>query len=225
MDIGFIGLGKMGMPMAHHLLDSDYTLHIYNRTQSKCVEFVKKGALSMSTPALLASSVDVVILMVTDDDAVKSIIFGENGIVNDKNFNCKVIIDHSTISPDCSLSMHQQLKEIGISYLDAPVSGAPVGARKAELTTYVGGEKETFELVKDIISQYSDKIHYMGDAGKGQATKVCNQVMVLNTMLSACEALKLAKLQGLDIHKLLSAFRGNLFDSKIWRIYTESTFL
>jgi len=215
--IGFIGLGLMGTPMCTHIQKAGFHLTVWNRTTSKCQPFINNGALLATTPHELANETEVIILCLTDELAVKTILFEKNGILEkDKNL---IIVDHSTIAPASAKSIAKCAEEKGAVYLDAPVTGSVPGAIKGTLITFVGGNQEALLSIEPILKTYSTKIAYMGENSLGQATKMCNQVMLHNTIISTFETMNLAIQQGLNINKLVDALEDSLIHSKAWEIF------
>ncbi len=200
--IGFIGLGIMGRPMAANLLRNGYSVTVYNRSKKAVSELESLGARAANTPEELARRVDVVIDMVTDAPDVHEVILGQNGVLKGSSKG-QIVVDMSTNSPDTAISLAEKLKESGVEFLDAPVTGGDKGAREATLTIMVGGKKEVFETSLPIFRCMGKEIVYMGATGSGQATKLCNQVAVSLHTLATCEALLLGSASGLSSKDLL----------------------
>lgn len=201
-NVGFIGLGIMGKPMASNLIKAGYSVGVCNRSLKPVAELEKIGARSYPTPKKLAAQVDVVIDMVTDAPDVMKVILGENGVASGSHKGL-VVIDMSTNSPDTSVEISKKLEESGVEFLDAPVSGGDKGAREGTLTIMVGGKKQVFEDSLPIFKSMGKEIVYMGSTGSGQATKLCNQVAVSLHTLATCESLLLGTASGLDSKDLL----------------------
>ena len=213
--IGFIGMGIMGQPMALNLLKAGYDVTVYNRTSSRCDEPVKAGASQASSPRECAEGKDVIITIVTDSPDVEEVIFGEGG-ENGAALGAaegSVIIDMSTISPDVTRTIESRLKEKGIGFLDAPVSGGDIGAQKGLLTIMVGGEKETFDKVKTVFDPMGKRITHVGPSGAGQVTKACNQILCAVNMVGVCEAISLAKRSGLELDLMHQVVTGGAANS------------
>lgn len=205
--IGFIGLGTMGRPMALNLLRAGYELRIYNRTESKAAALVPDGAVACESCEDAARGASVVITMLSDSPVVKEAILGELGALKGSSAG-SVFIDMSTISPTMAIEIAQECKSAGVEFLDAPVSGGESGAIVGTLSVMVGGSKEAFERTSDVLNVLSSKITYMGESGKGQAAKLCNQVICGLNILATCEGLALGKSLGLDLQILLDAISG-----------------
>jgi 3-hydroxyisobutyrate dehydrogenase len=210
--IGFIGMGIMGRPMARNLLKAGYELTVYNRTAERARELAADGARVAASPADCARGNDVVITIVTDSPDVEAVLLGERGAVSGAKPGT-VFIDMSTISPDVTRSLHARLKERGMHFLDAPVSGGDIGAQRGTLTIMVGGDDDVFERVKGIFEPMGKRITHVGPSGAGQVTKACNQILCAVNLLGVCEALALAHRSGLDLRKMLQVVTGGAANS------------
>ena len=198
MKIGYIGIGIMGRPMAHNLVKAGHELYIYNRTAGKCVPLEQIGAKVEDSPAAVTHQSEVVFTNVTDTDDVEQVIFGENGIYEEARDGL-IVIDNSTISPAATREFAKRLKrEKAAEYLDAPVSGGDVGAKKGTLAIMVGGEKAVFEKCLGLLEVLGSKIMHVGPVGAGQTCKACNQLFCTLHMLACSEGIELAKKAGLD---------------------------
>jgi 3-hydroxyisobutyrate dehydrogenase len=213
--IGFIGMGIMGKPMARNLLKAGYQVTVHNRTLSRARELEADGARVAESPAECARGNDVVITMVTDSPDVEDVIFGARGEGGAASGAAKgtVIIDMSTISPAATRSMASRLKERGIDFLDAPVSGGDIGAQKGTLTIMVGGDEPVFERVRKVFEPLGKRVTYMGPSGSGQTTKACNQILCALNLLGVCEALSLAQRSGLDLERMHQVVTGGAANS------------
>jgi len=210
--VGFIGMGIMGRPMARNLLRAGHEVTVYNRTQARAKELAQDGARVAATAKDCARGSDVIITIVTDSPDVEAVIFGPEGALAGAGPGA-TIIDMSTISPAVTRSIHGRLKERGIAFLDAPVSGGDIGAQKGTLTIMVGGDEPAFEKVKGVFEPMGKRITYMGPSGSGQVTKACNQVLCALNMLGVCEALILASKSGLDLEKMHQVVTGGAANS------------
>jgi len=197
MNIGYIGLGIMGSPMAHNLLKAGYPLFVYNRTPDKCEPLAREGAVVCDSPAEVTDRVEVVFINVTDTTAVEQIVFGERGI-HETAAPGLIVIDNSTISPRATCQFAHRLREKQVGYLDAPVSGGDIGAQQGALAIMVGGEKSLFEKCRPLFDILGDNIVHVGPVGMGQTCKACNQLFCALHMLACCEGIALAKKTGLD---------------------------
>ena len=198
MKIGYIGIGIMGRPMAHNLLKAGHELYIYNRTAEKCVPLEQAGAKVAESPAAVTRRSEVVFTNVPDTGDVEKVIFGEKGIYEETREGL-VVIDNSTISPAATREFAKRLKrEKATEYLDAPVSGGDVGAKKGTLAIMVGGEKAVFEKCLPLLEVLGSKVMHVGPIGAGQTCKACNQLFCALHMLACSEGIELAKKAGLD---------------------------
>ncbi|BCU68044.1 6-phosphogluconate dehydrogenase [Sulfolobales archaeon HS-7] len=213
MKVGFIGLGIMGSGMAGNILKAGFPLTVYNRTRGKAEPFEKLGARVVNTPEEVARQSDVVLSIVTDAPDVEQILYGEHGIVKAEKKGL-IFVDMSTNSPDFALETYSQLKERGIRFLDAPVTGGDKGAKEGTLTIMVGGDEDVFKQVEPVFKAMGKNVIYVGSAGKGQALKLCNQVVIALDMVAVVEALQLSRSMGIEDEKLfsmLSSGAGNSF--------------
>ena len=197
MKIGYIGIGIMGQPMAGNLLKASHSLYVHNRTASKCDALAEQGAMVCQSPAEVADSAEVVFINVPDTPDVEQVIFGSNGISESARGGL-IVIDNSTISPSATRRFARRLKDKGVEYLDAPVSGGAVGAQKGTLAIMVGGDEQVFQKYLPLFEILGSKIARVGPVGAGQTTKACNQLFFALHMLACCEGIALAKEAGLD---------------------------
>ena len=209
--IGFIGLGIMGGPMARNLLSAGYRVHAYNRTRARAETLERAGARTADSPADAAREADIVITMLTDSPDVVEVVTGPQGILEGARPGT-VLIDMTTISPATTRQLAARLEAAGLEMLDAPVSGGDVGARAATLTIMVGGKREVFERCRPVLERLGRRVTYLGPHGAGQATKLCNQILCAVHMLALCEALSLAARSGLPldaVHEVLKTGAGS----------------
>lgn len=210
--IGWIGTGVMGKSMCKHLIKAGYELLVYNRTASKTDELVELGA-KFCEPKEIGESCKIVFLMVGYPDDVQDMVFNENyGLIHNMKPG-SYLIDHTTSSPDLAEKIYLAAKEKNISSWDAPVSGGDVGARDGKLVVMVGGPEEGFETVKKIMDNYSKQVSLMGGAGKGQHTKMTNQVILAGNMIGCCEGLLYAYKAGLDQNAIIALLGGGAASS------------
>ncbi|MBF86992.1 MAG: oxidoreductase [Pelagibacterales bacterium] len=201
--VSFLGLGVMGYPMAGHLANKGYEVTVYNRTESKVDKWLKeyKGIKALS-PKEAAKSSSIVFACVGNDDDIKEVCVGDNGAFQSMD-NKSIFVDHTTASANIARDLYGKAKDIGISFLDAPVSGGEAGAINGKLTVMVGGDIETFELAKPYISSFSQAVTLMGKAGAGQLTKMVNQICIAGLLQGLSEGVKFGMLSGLDIRKVV----------------------
>ena len=212
MQIGFIGVGLMGFPMAKNLLKSGYKLKAYNRSQDKAERLKEFGAeISTSIKDVVTNS-DIIITILTDDTAVEKVIGSDEFIENIKPN--ATVIDMSSINPVLSKKCANALKEKNINYLDAPVSGGTLGAEDASLAIMVGGDKKIFKENYDLLKILGNPT-LVGPVSSGQISKLANQIIVGVTIGAVAEAITLCEESGTDPSKMIEALSGGWADSKI----------
>ena len=217
--LGFIGTGKMGKPMVLRLLDAGRRVVVYNRTAAKLEELGAAGARIARTPAEVTASTDVVMLCLTDGAAVEQVVLGAQGIVKTAGED-KLVIDFSSISPQDTLRIATRLQqETGMRWIDAPVSGGVSGAQQGKLVIMCGGEKADVDCARPVFALLSQRITHMGPTGCGQATKLCNQVIVGCNLAVIAEAINLASNAGIDAERIPDALQGGWADSLPLQIY------
>jgi 3-hydroxyisobutyrate dehydrogenase len=195
--IGFIGLGIMGFPMAKRLVEAGHRVTAYNRSASKAQDLAKLGATAAATPRDAAKGAEVVISIVTDSPDVEQVLLGPDGAVHGAAKGA-LFVDMSTIAPETARRVGAALREKGIGFLDAPVTGGDVGAREGTLAILVGGEKADLERAREVFQVLGRRITHCGPPGAGQTVKACNQILCAMNMTGICEALLLAQRSGVD---------------------------
>lgn len=200
--IGFIGTGVMGRSMASHLLHKGYQVVVYSRTKSKAEELIASGAQWVDTPKEIAEKANVVITIVGFPSDVEEVYLGENGLILNGKSNT-YLIDMTTSKPSLAVRIYELAKERGMRALDAPVSGGDIGAKEARLSIMVGGDEEDFKAVLPVLEALGTNIVYQGNAGSGQHTKMCNQIVIASGMIGVSEAIAYAKKSGLDPENVL----------------------
>ena len=214
--IGFVGLGIMGAPMALKLIEAGFSLKVYNRTDRPRVQrVVDAGAERVATPAAAAKGSDVIITIVTDTPDVEEVILGEDGVRQTARVGATVI-DMSTISTRVTRDIAAALNEKDVHMLDAPVSGGDVGAQQGTLSIMVGGEQSVFDDCLPVFEAMGKHINLIGGNGAGQTTKACNQIAVAGANLAMAEALMLAATSDLDVGKVVDAISGGAAGS--WQL-------
>ena len=212
MQIGFIGIGLMGFPMAKNLLKSGYKLKVFNRSQDKADRLKEFGAeISTSIKGVVTNS-DVVITMLTDDAAVEKVMGSDEFISNIKE--SATVIDMSSVNPVITKKYAGILKEKNINYLDAPVSGGTIGAEEASLAIMVGGDEKTFKECYDLLKILGNPT-LVGPVTSGQISKLANQIIVGVTIGAVAEAVTLCEKSGTNPSKMIEALSGGWADSKI----------
>lgn len=210
--LGFIGIGLMGLPLCKRLLAQSLPLMVWNRSSDKTLPLVTLGATAAFSPADVASNTDVLMLCVADDAAVEQICLGENGIFSAASKGL-IIVDHSSISPELTRRLHEQASKLGITWIDAPVSGGVSGAETGQLVIMAGGDRHALDRVIPILSAYAKRISHMGASGAGQVSKLCNQLVVAANSLLIAETVALAERAGVDASQLAPALAGGFADS------------
>jgi 3-hydroxyisobutyrate dehydrogenase len=202
--VGFIGLGIMGRAMARRLIDAGHRVTVWNRDASKAAELVAAGARQAATPQAAAEGAEVVITIVTDSVAVEAVILGPDGAARGAAAGA-VFVDMTTIHPSVARKVGIALKQQGVGFLDAPVTGMEFRAKDGTLSILVGGEKADLEKAREVLSVLGSKITWFGPQGAGQTAKACNQILCAVNMVGIVEALHLGRLNGLDPATLVEA--------------------
>ena len=219
IDIGFIGLGTMGRPMAGHLLAAGHRLFLHD-TGPIAPELVAAGGVVCRSGRQVAEESDVVILMVPDTPHVEAVLFGQHGVAEGLSKG-KIVVDMSSISPLATKAFAKRIEALGADYLDAPVSGGEVGAKAASLTIMVGGSERAFDRVKPIFEKMGKNVTLVGGPGDGQTTKVANQIIVALTIEAVGEALLFASRAGADPALVRKALMGGFASSRILEVHGE----
>lgn len=212
--VGWIGLGKMGIPMVQNLVNAAYQVVVYNRDQTKAETFISQGLQVANTPSALLTQCEVVILMVADDAAVEAIFSGENGLLSAAVHN-KIIVNMSTVSPSISKRMAQLALQKGHAYIDAPVSGSVKQATDGTLVIMAGGNPTVFDSVKPIFDVLGKLALHVGENGAGNAAKLAMNTLLGFHALGLAETILFAKQQGIattDLMELINnSAMGNVF--------------
>jgi 3-hydroxyisobutyrate dehydrogenase-like beta-hydroxyacid dehydrogenase len=203
MSKGFIGMGVMGFPMAGHLSLNGFDVCIFNRSQEKASNWVTQfNGIMCNSPSDMASQCDIIILCVGKDEDVKDVICGENGILKSIKPGT-IIIDHTTTSATLAKDMNQILQDKKAYFLDAPISGGQAGAEEGKLSVMVGGDKQAFTKVKDVLGAYSKFVKYMGSSGSGQLTKMVNQICIGGLLQALAEGINFSEKAGLNTEDVM----------------------
>jgi 2-hydroxy-3-oxopropionate reductase len=218
-NIGFIGLGIMGAPMAGHLINDGHTLFT-NTVGPTPSALVEAGARVCLNGAEVASQSDIIFIMVPDTPQVDEVLFGKDGVASSLSAG-KIVVDMSSISPVATKDFARRINALGCEYLDAPVSGGEVGAKAASLTIMVGGSEAAFATVKPLFDKMGKNITLVGGNGDGQITKVANQIIVALTIEAVGEALLLAAKAGADPARVREALMGGFANSRILEVHGE----
>ena len=216
MKLAFIGLGIMGYPMAGHLQQAGHQVCVYNRTTAKAERWVAEfgGELAL-TPAEAALDAELVMLCVGNDDDVGSVVDGEQGVWAGMRPGC-LLIDHTTTSATLAEALAARSAELGIRFLDAPVSGGQAGAVQGRLTIMVGGDPQDLMAAEPVMAAYGQRITHVGGHGAGQRCKMVNQICIAGILQGISEGLTLAKASGLDIATVAKVLGGGAAQS--WQL-------
>lgn len=203
---GFLGLGAMGAPMAHHLYEAGFLKSIYNRNPERAKGFSQDhpDVLIAESPRTLASAVDVIFLCVSADSDVLEQIQNMRPAIRPGH----LVIDCSTVSRATAIEASNCLRALGAEFFDAPVTGGVEGARNGVLSVMVGGDKAHLASIEPLLAAFSSRQIHMGEVGSGQAAKAVNQVMCAGINEAVTEALAFGVKLGLDIEKVMDAIRG-----------------
>lgn len=200
--IGFIGTGVMGASIVKHLLAAGKEVTIYTRTKSKAEELFALGAKWADSPKEVSKMSEVIFTMVGYPSDVREVYEGENGILNHAKEGT-IVVDMTTSEPTLAKHLYELAKEKKLHSLDAPVSGGDIGARNGTLSIMVGGDKEIFDAMQSTFEIFGTNIVYQGQAGAGQHTKMCNQIVIASGMIGVCESIVYGMKAGLNIEDVL----------------------
>ena len=219
-NIGFIGTGIMGLPMALNLIKAGHSLLLSDHHSPAPESLSDSGAHVLHSPKAVAQAAEFIIVMLPNTPDVDLVLFGEDGIA----LGCaegKVVIDMSSISPSATKAFAEKINATGARYLDAPVSGGEVGAKAATLSIMVGGDQDTFERALPLLQAMGKNITLVGGNGDGQTAKVANQIIVALNIQAVAEALLFAAKNGADPAKVREALMGGFAGSKILEVHGE----
>jgi 2-hydroxy-3-oxopropionate reductase len=219
-NLGFIGLGIMGKPMAGHVVKAGHRVQVYDLNPEPIRELSAKGAEVCRSCKEVAEKSDIIILMVPDTPDVEKVLFGHEGVAEGVKKG-SVVVDMSSISPIATKEFAKRLHGLGVEMLDAPVSGGQVGAENATLSIMVGGKPEIFEKIKPIFEIMGKNIVHIGNHGDGQTCKVANQIVVALTIEAVSEAMVFASKAGADPRKVRQALLGGFAQSRILDVHGE----
>lgn len=218
--IGFIGLGIMGRPMALNVLKAGFALIVYDLVPAAIQTLQAAGAQVADSPQALAAACDIVLLCLPDSPDVQAALTGEQGVFAGVRPG-QIIVDMSTISPVVARTLADTATRLGVTLLDAPVSGGEIGARDGALSIMVGGDAEALVQVMPVLQAMGKRILHMGEAGAGQVTKACNQAVIAVTMLGVAEALVMAAKAGVDPAQVRQALLGGAAASRVLELHGE----
>ena len=223
-NVGFIGLGTMGAPMALNLQKGGHRLFLHSRSGVKDGALRTNGATECASPREVAEAAEIIVTMVPDTPDVERVLFGENGVaagLKTANAPGKLVVDMSSISPLATKDFARRIAALGADYLDAPVSGGQVGAQNAALTIMVGGSEAAFARAKPLFELMGKNITHVGGSGDGQTTKVANQIIVALNIEAVAEALVFAAKAGADPAKVRQALMGGFAASRVLEVHGE----
>jgi 3-hydroxyisobutyrate dehydrogenase-like beta-hydroxyacid dehydrogenase len=212
--ISYLGLGTMGGGMASNLLKAGYKLTVWNRSAEKCKPFARKGARAAESPADAIRDADLVIYMLSNDQAVEEVVFGANGILSGIKEG-QIAMDMSTVLPATSLREQQAYSKRGVDFLDAPVFGSKNESANAELWIMAAGKKPTFEKVKPVLQHLGQTVHYFGKNGNATAMKLVGNLIVALELEALSEGLVLARKAGLDLSTVMEVVKVADFRSPL----------
>ncbi|MGB1237661.1 MAG: NAD(P)-dependent oxidoreductase [Pseudomonadales bacterium] len=203
----FIGLGVMGYPMAGHLQRNAVATTVYNRSGEKAQRWAQEhGGQSAATPAEAAAKADIVFVCVGNDDDVRSVVYGDDGVLASLKPG-GILVDHTTTSATLALELDSACRERGCHFIDAPVSGGQAGAENGKLTVMCGGQADIFARTKPVMDSYAQQVQLLGEAGQGQRCKMVNQICIAGVLQGLSEALKLAQSAGLPMEQVVDTLK------------------
>ncbi|MBM3504211.1 MAG: NAD(P)-dependent oxidoreductase [Alphaproteobacteria bacterium] len=226
--VAFVGLGVMGFPMAGHLAAKGHAVTVFNRTATKTAAWVNKyGGRGAATPATAARDAETVFLCVGNDDDVRAVTLGPDGVLNGMTAG-SVLVDHTTTSAAQARELAQACAAKGVAFLDAPVSGGQAGAENGVLTVMAGGDPAIFERVQPSLAAYARQAVLIGPVGTGQLAKMVNQICIAGLVQGLAEAVNFGVRTGLDMERVIAAISKGAAQSwqmeNRWRSMVEDRF-
>lgn len=216
MQLAFIGLGVMGFPMAGHLAQAGYQVTVYNRTPARAQAWVERYAgRSAATPRAASMGAEMVMVCVGNDDDVRSVVYGDDGILAGLAAG-GILIDHTTASAELARELERACAAKGAGFLDAPVSGGQAGAENGKLTVMVGGAEEHFARAAPVLAAYARQCKQLGPAGSGQLCKMVNQILIAGLLEGLAEGIRFAQKAGLDVAEVVEVLRHGAAQS--WQL-------
>lgn len=219
-DIGFIGTGIMGTPMAQNLQNAGHTVYFSEHYKPAPAELLGSNGKACATPAAVAEQAEFIITMLPDTPQVETVLFGEQGVAHGLCAK-KIVIDMTSASPTATKEFASRVEQTGATYLDAPVSGGDVGAQQATLSIMVGGSEESFNKALPLFKAMGQNVSRVGDNGAGQTCKVANQIIVGLNIEAVAEALLFASKAGADPARVRTALMGGFAASKVLDVHGE----
>jgi 3-hydroxyisobutyrate dehydrogenase len=203
LNVAFLGLGVMGFPMAGHLARAGHNVTVYNRTSGKAADWVKEfGGQSAPTPKEAAKGADIVFCCVGNDDDLRSVVLGDAGALAGMDKG-SIFVDHTTASAEVARELHQKAAQLGVGFVDAPVSGGQSGAENGALTVMCGGEAQHFQAIEPIAAVYGRAVTLLGGPGSGQLCKMVNQICIAGLVQGLSEAIAFGQAADLDMDLVL----------------------
>ncbi|WP_029816341.1 NAD(P)-dependent oxidoreductase [Vibrio parahaemolyticus] len=219
--VAFIGLGVMGYPVAGYLSKAGYETKVYNRTKAKADKWAAEyNGIACETPREAAEGCDIVFTCVGNDNDVRSVVYGEEGLLVGLKAGA-VLVDHTTTSAELAVELADACKKVGNHFIDAPVSGGQAGAENGVLTIMCGGEPNVFDHVAPVMDVYAKQITLLGENGQGQRCKMVNQICIGGILQGLSEALLLAQKSGLDIEQVVETLKHGAAGS--WQMENRAT--
>ncbi|NKC10939.1 MAG: NAD-binding protein [Gammaproteobacteria bacterium] len=213
--IGFIGLGLMGREIAANLCHNQHDVTVWNRSGEACAPLVALGAKTAASPAEIGASCGLIFVCVSDGSAVRHVLLGADGVSMGASTGT-LVVDHSTVAPEDALAIAADLAATcGARFIDAPVTGGTPGAKARQLVMFAGGNEADVRIAEPCMRASAQRVEHMGGVGTGQATKMCNQMLALNTFAVVAETIKLAEALGLDAERLPAVVAGGSADSRV----------
>lgn len=211
--VAFIGLGVMGFPMAGHLASKGHDVVVYNRTSAKAAKWCETYAgRAAPTPAEASADRDIVFSCVGNDDDLREVMYGNEGIVSSIP-ESGIIVDHTTASATVAREIHERAAERSVHFLDAPVSGGEAGAVNGQLTVMLGGDADVVQRASPVLESYAKAVTHVGPVGAGQLAKMVNQICIAGILQGLSEGLAFAKRAGLDPALLIEAISAGAAQS------------
>ena len=209
-NVGIIGTGMLGEAVGLHLLNSNHTVTVFNRTKDKTEKLVDAGATLVESPKEVAENSDLVITVVKDADAVSEVAFGENGIISGKH-DGMVVADMSTINPNSAKEISQKFESSGVEFLEIPVMGGPNVAIDGKLVMMISGKKEIFEKCKETFATIAEQTYFLGDTGTAHSIKLAMNLQIAMLALSLSEGITLTRKAGFDPEVFLKILNSTYF--------------
>jgi 3-hydroxyisobutyrate dehydrogenase-like beta-hydroxyacid dehydrogenase len=217
--VGFLGTGLMGAPMAARLVEAGFRVFAWNRTADKLGPLLAAGVVAAASPAQAVADADFICMALADAKAVENVLFGAGGVAASGR-PPQLVVDFSTLDPAVTRTLAARLDaQCGVRWVDSPVSGGVKGATEGKLVAFCGGEEADVTRARPVLSPLMSRVNHLGPLGAGQATKLCNQLIVATNVMAIAEALSLARACGLDMRQLPDALTGGFADSLPLQIF------